>query len=104
MKFQIDYTKLFEEEEKKFCTDHLKNDPWKGLANGIPSLDFTEALTRQNGKGVIYLHYVCGECGYPSEFYVRFCWYCEREFYGIPGVPKKPNDQCFDCQQKDWSF
>lgn len=102
----MDYSRTFGEDEKPFCKDHLKNDGFHGLKFGVISYDFTAAVDRQDGKNrkTFPPLYVCNVCKLPSEFYVRFCYYCERDFYGFPGVSKDPNEQCFDCSQKDWSI
>lgn len=92
----IDYEKLFEEDEKTHCTEHLKSDGFGGLLFGVISKPFREHLEKYFGGDAVYEHYVCGECGYPSKFYVRFCYWCEHEFYG----PQKAQ-QCINCI-KEW--
>lgn len=90
------YTKVFEEGEKTHCTDHLKNDGFGGLSFGIVSYEFKQALEENNEAPLIYYdHYVCGKCGYPSEFYVRFCYWCEGEFYGV-----QSSNRCTPCKKK----
>lgn len=94
----MDYTKLFEEDEKTHCTEHVRETKYGQPNKPIISLAFKAALDRQSGSVSPYYSSVCSECFYPAEFFVMFCYYCEREFYGRPGVPKKPNDQCYECK------
>lgn len=94
-----DYSRLFEEDEQKFCSQHLKKDGFGGLAFPKISKEFRAQLELVLGKDALYEHYVCSICGFPTEFYVRFCWWCEKEFYGPP-----KHDQCHVCKTKDWSI
>lgn len=96
--YEIDYQKVFKEDEQTSCTDHLNGDGFGGLKFAVISPEFKAALELTNGKDLLYEHYVCKICGFPDKFYVRFCYYCEGEFYGVQRAI-----QCIPCSKKNWS-